>query len=121
MQHWYCSSTRSVTGPAAGLARTSRALAAGDASARADVAGPPEIADVAEAINLLADRIDELRTTERERVADLSHRLRTPLTALRLDAEARGDPALIADLDRLENEMNEVIRAARRPLHEEEG
>ncbi len=111
---------RSVTGPAAGLARTSRALAAGDASARADVAGPPEIADVAEAINLLADRIDELRTTERERVADLSHRLRTPLTALRLDAEARGDPALIADLDRLEIEMNEVIRAARRPLHEED-
>ena len=73
---------RSVTRPAADLARTSRALAGGDTHARADVAGPPEIADVAEALNLLADRIDELRVAERERVADLSHRLRTPLTAL---------------------------------------
>ena len=68
---------------------TSRALAGGRrATPEPTSAGPPEIADVAEALNLLADRIDELRAAERERVADLSHRLRTPLTALRLDAEA---------------------------------
>ena len=36
------------------------------------------------ALNLLADRIDELIVADREAVADLSHRLRTPLTALRL-------------------------------------
>jgi signal transduction histidine kinase len=81
--------------------------------------GPPEIADVAEALNLLADRIDELRVAERERVADLSHRLRTPLTALRLDAEGLGATELLEDVDRLEAEITEVIRAARRPLHEE--
>jgi signal transduction histidine kinase len=110
---------RSVTRPAADLANTSRALAGGDSHARADVAGPPEIAHVAEALNLLADRIDELRVAERERVADLSHRLRTPLTALRLDAEGHGVAELIADVDRLEAEVSELIRAARRPLHEE--
>ena len=80
--------------------------------------GPPEIVDVAEALNLLADRIDELLAAERERVADLSHRLRTPLTALRLDAEGHGAADLIEDVDRLEAEVSEVIRAARRPLHE---
>ena len=74
---------------------------------------------MAEALNLLADRIDELRVAERERVADLSHRLRTPLTALRLDAEGHGAADLIEDVDRLEAEVSEVIRAARRPLHEE--
>ena len=109
---------RSVTRPAADLARTSRDLARGDTTRRAVVAGPPEIAAVAESLNLLADRIDELLTAERERVADLSHRLRTPLTALRLDAEGHGAAALVEDVDRLEAEVTELIRAARRPLHE---
>jgi signal transduction histidine kinase len=109
---------RSVTRPAADLARTSRALAGGDSTARAKAGGPPEIEDVADALNLLADRIDELLAAERERVADLSHRLRTPLTALRLDAEGHGAAALLEDVDRLEAEVSELIRAARRPLHE---
>jgi len=100
------------------LARTSRDLAAGDTQARAAVAGPPEIADVAEALNLLADRIGELLVAERERVADLSHRLRTPMTALRLDAESAGAEAVLQDVDRLEAEVSELIRTARRPLHE---
>jgi signal transduction histidine kinase len=109
---------RSVTRPAADLATTSRALAGGDVRARAQVAGPPEIADVGMALNVLADRIDELLAAERERVADLSHRLRTPLTALRLGAETQGSAALVADVDRLEAEVSELIRSARRPLHE---
>ncbi len=109
---------RSVTRPAADLARTSRDLARGDTAARADVAGPPEIAAVAESLNLLADRIDQLLTAERERVADLSHRLRTPLTALRLGAEGHGIASLVEDVDRLEAEVTDLIRTARRPLHE---
>ncbi|MGQ0832345.1 MAG: HAMP domain-containing sensor histidine kinase [Microthrixaceae bacterium] len=109
---------RSVTKPAADLAATSRALAHGDTAARAAPGGPPEIAEVGAALNLLADRIDELLVTERERVADLSHRLRTPLTALRLDAESRGDAAIAADVDRLEAEVSALIRSARRPLHD---
>jgi signal transduction histidine kinase len=110
---------RSVTRPAADLAATGRALAGGDVQARAQVGGPPEIADVGTALNALADRIHELLTAERERVADLSHRLRTPLTALRLGAEGQGSPSLVADVDRLEAEVTELIRSARRPLHEE--
>lgn len=109
---------RTVTRPAADLARTSRELAQGDSTARAEVAGPPEIAEVARSLNQLADRIDELLVAERERVADLSHRLRTPLTALRLDAEVHGAAALMEDVDRLEAEISELIRAARRPLRD---
>lgn len=107
---------RAVTRPAVDLAATSRALAAGDTSARAEATGPPEISEVGAALNLLADRIDELLAGERERVADLSHRLRTPLTALRLDAESAGAPTIISDVDRLEAEVSEIIRTARRPL-----
>ena len=107
---------RSVTRDATGLAATARALASGAADARAHPGPTPELADAARALNLLADRIDELRTAERERVADLSHRLRTPLTALRLDAEAAGDPDLVAGVDRLEAAVSDLIHSARRPL-----
>ena len=94
--------------------RPGAGLGHGDARARP---GPtPELADAARALNLLADRIDELRAAERERVADLSHRLRTPLTALRLDAEAAGDPDLVAGVDRLEAAVSDLIHSARRPL-----
>jgi len=108
---------RSVTRDATELSGTARALAAGRADARATPGRTPELADAARALNVLADRIDELRAAERERVADLSHRLRTPLTALRLDAEAAGDAALVADAERLEAAVSELIRSARRPLH----
>lgn len=108
---------RSVTRPAAELAATSRSLASGDVTARAEVGGPPEIVEAGAALNVLADRIDELLVAERERVADLSHRLRTPLTALRLGAEGQGAESLVADVDRLEAEVSKLIRAARRPLH----
>lgn len=110
---------RSVTKPAADLAATSRALARGEIQARTTVGGPPEIADVGRALNVLADRIDQLLAGERERVADLSHRLRTPLTALRLSAESQGNAAILADVSRLESEVSELIRSARRPLHEQ--
>lgn len=108
---------RSLTRDAGDLSATAHALAEGDALARASASDTPELAAAGRALNLLADRIDELRSAERERVADLSHRLRTPLTALRLDAEASGSSALSAGVDRLEAAVTELVQAARRPLH----
>ena len=109
---------RSVTRDAAELAGTARALAGGDPTARAQASGVAEIADVGRALNGLADRIDELRAAERERVADLSHRLRTPLTVLRLEADRSGIPAVTEGVDRLERDITQVIKDARRPLHD---
>jgi signal transduction histidine kinase len=109
---------RSLTREATALAGTARTLAGGDPQARVAPGDTPELADAARALNLLADRIDELRTAERARVADLSHRLRTPLTALRLDAEAAANTELTADVDRLEAAVTDLIRTAQRPLHE---
>jgi signal transduction histidine kinase len=108
---------RSLTRDAAAVAVTARTLAGGDSQARVTPGSTPELAEAARALNLLADRIDELRTVERERVADLSHRLRTPLTGLRLDAEASGNAAVVAGVDRLEAAVSELVRSARRPLH----
>ncbi|HEX6380889.1 MAG TPA: HAMP domain-containing sensor histidine kinase, partial [Acidimicrobiia bacterium] len=107
---------RSVTRPANRVAAVARRLGHGELDVRAGPGGPPEIADVAQALNFLADRIEALLAAERERVADLSHRLRTPLTALRLEAEAADLPALTAGVDRLHQAVTDLIGEARRPL-----
>ncbi|HZC70065.1 MAG TPA: HAMP domain-containing sensor histidine kinase [Jatrophihabitans sp.] len=114
--------TRRLVRPLVRTAETAHRIRAGDVTARAPTEGPREIADVGVALNRLGQRIDELIADERETVADLSHRLRTPLTALRLDAEALADPAdaervggHVGELERL---LTAVIRAARRPERE---
>jgi signal transduction histidine kinase len=114
--------TRRIVRPLLRTAETAQQLAVGDTTARAPTTGPHEVAEVGSALNRLADRIDELIAEERETVADLSHRLRTPLTALRLDAEALRDPD---DAERvgnhvssLERMLTAVIHAARRPQRE---
>ncbi|MEU5775286.1 HAMP domain-containing sensor histidine kinase [Streptomyces venezuelae] len=104
------------------LARTADRLAAGDLTARAEPEGPPELRLIAGELNRLASRIDELLTAERENAADLAHRLRTPVAALRLDAETLRDPdeahRIAADVLALERSVDDVIRKARRPLRE---
>jgi signal transduction histidine kinase len=75
---------------------------------------------MAQALNRLAARIEQLLISERESVADLSHRLRTPVTALRLDAESITDPEIADRLDmhvaNLERTVDAVVRDARRPV-----
>lgn len=113
---------RGVVRPVTALADAARRLAAGELTARVEPAGPPEVGDVGRAVNALGQRIDELLVAERESVADLSHRLRTPLTALRLDAEGLRDPEeaarLGADVAAVERTVDEVIRGARRQVRE---
>jgi signal transduction histidine kinase len=112
---------RSLTRPVTDLAATAHRLSTGDLSARTTLAGPPEVREVGAAVNSLAGRIGELLTEEREAAADLAHRLRTPLTALRLDAEAlpAGDrDRLLTDVDALSRGIDEVISEARRTTRE---
>jgi signal transduction histidine kinase len=110
---------RSLVRPLRALTSASEKLAAGDLSARAPVEGAPEVRRVSIGLNRLAVRIGELLAHERETVADLSHRLRTPLTALRIDAESLRDGEEMArvtnDVDGLTRTVNEIIREARRP------
>ena len=74
------------------------------------------------ALNRLAARIIDLLHAEREAVADLSHRLRTPVTALRLDVDALPPGAerdrLVDDIGSLTRSIDAVITEARRPIRE---
>jgi hypothetical protein len=113
---------RRLAAPLENAAGTAHRLATGDMEARADHSGPREVAEVATALNVLAERIDELVAAERETVADMSHRLRTPLTALRLDIDALRDEEESSRLNEhvtnLERSLTAVIHEARRPARE---
>jgi signal transduction histidine kinase len=113
----------SLTAPISDLATSAHRLAEGDLSARVEPSDPRELRETGEAFNYLAERLDQLLAEERETAADLSHRLRTPLTSLRLQAESLGNSeerkAMISQVDRLEHAMNQVIDLARsRAAHE---
>jgi signal transduction histidine kinase len=113
---------RTLTRPLSELAAVSHQLAQGQLDARAGGEGPPEVRQVSAGLNRLAERITDLLAQERATVADLSHRLRTPLTALRIDVESLTGHAvrerLLADLDAVDRRVNEVIRDADRPERE---
>jgi signal transduction histidine kinase len=118
--------TKTLVRPLANVAMAAEQLAQGDLSARAPVDGPPEIRQVSNGLNRLAARIGELLAHERETLADLSHRLRTPLTALRIDAESLSDneevtARVIGDVDALTRTVNEIIAEARRPAGDDAG
>ncbi|MFC0622535.1 HAMP domain-containing sensor histidine kinase [Kribbella deserti] len=116
---------RRLVGSITALAGTADRLGRGESGARVEPDGPPEVQHVGQELNRLADRIDELLVATRAETADLAHRLRTPLTALRLDIGGLRDPAessrLGASLDDLSAEVDELIRTARRPVRDGSG
>lgn len=105
---------RWVTGPIAGLQRAATLIGEGRLSTRADErVGPPEVQDLAVAFNSTAARLEELVTAQEQFVADASHQLRTPLTALRLRLEMLESDADESIAEDLEGARREVQRMSR--------
>ncbi|KUN36666.1 ATP-binding protein [Streptomyces longwoodensis] len=103
--------------PAQRLAEGAHELGEGQLGVRVPEEGPTELRRAAVAFNSMADQVVQLLANERELAADLSHRLRTPLTVLRLNAASLGDsPAAEqtrAAVAQLEREVDTIIRTAR--------
>ncbi len=110
---------RSIVQPVERLSAAAARLGAGDRSVRVEPEGPPEIVEVAGEFNRLAEQVAGLLESERETAADLSHRLRTPLAALQLDAErlAEGDgrEQILDDVAEMQRVVDFVIQGVRRP------
>jgi len=109
---------RSVVRAVDDLHDATERIGQGLVATRVEPSGPEEIATVGRGLNRLASRIESMLQDERETAANLSHRLRTPLAAARLSADAVADhdarDQLLADLDRLERTVDHVIDQVRR-------
>ncbi|RIV37881.1 sensor histidine kinase [Micromonospora radicis] len=104
------------------LVKAALAVGDGDLGVRVAPAGPRELAAAGHAFNRMAERFVAARTEERELVADLSHRLRTPLTVLRLDAEAlESDDTSVGSFSQAELDYRRGIRRIRQAIVTLEG
>ncbi|MFE6662902.1 ATP-binding protein [Streptomyces sp. NPDC057697] len=111
--------------PAQRLAGAAHDLGEGRLGTRVVEEGPTELRSAAAAFNSMADQVVQLLANERELAADLSHRLRTPLTVLRLNAASLGEsPAAEqtrAAVQQLEREVDTIIRTAREQRPQTQG
>ncbi|MDC0767487.1 sensor histidine kinase [Streptomyces sp. HD] len=82
---------RRITRPLRQLNDMASKFSDGDLTARSPVTGPPETQTLARTLNQGAERLDTLVAAQRIFVADASHQLRTPLTALRLSLDNIAD------------------------------
>jgi signal transduction histidine kinase len=110
--------------PLRDLEAVARRVAQGDLSARARVEGSLEQRSLSTSFNEMTDRIARLLGAQRAFVADASHKLRTPLTGMRLrleearamststDAAAELDAA-IEEVDRLAHTVDELLVLSR--------
>lgn len=74
---------RGVMKPLARLTDAARAMAAGDFAVRVpETRSTPEVAELSAAFNSMADELSEVEDSRREFVANVSHELRSPITAI---------------------------------------
>jgi signal transduction histidine kinase len=115
---------RRLNRPLRTIARRAAELGDGDFSVRIGRFGIPEFDTIAQGLDTSAGRIAELVAREREFSSNVSHQLRTPLTAMRLRIEEAGltsDPgeradeidAALAETDRLERTIDALMAHAR--------
>ena len=105
---------RWVSKPLARLDTAAGQIADGELTVRAKTgSGPPELRRMAATFNMMAGRLETLVHGHRAMLADVSHQLRTPLTALRLRLDllaADAGPTTAAELAGAQEEIARLSR-----------
>jgi two-component system, OmpR family, sensor histidine kinase BaeS len=105
---------RRITRPIARLMTVTRAMTAGDRSARAgQLSGPSELRELAAAFDNMADTLDHEDKIRRDLVASVAHELRTPVAVLQAGHEALLDGVTDPNPEELGSLRDEVLRLAR--------
>jgi two-component system OmpR family sensor kinase len=111
--------------PLRAVAAAAHRLRGRERDVRVPVRGPAEVAEVAVAVNELADALARSEDRQRQFLLSVSHELRTPLTAVRGFAEALADEAvngadvapagatIVREADRLERLVTDLMELAR--------
>jgi signal transduction histidine kinase len=105
---------RWVSRPLMRLDDAARKIADGDLTVRAKTGyGPPELRRMAATFNMMAGRLETLVHGHRAMLADASHQLRTPLTALRLRLDLLAADSPPAAASELAGAQEEIARLSR--------
>ncbi|MGH8888277.1 MAG: histidine kinase dimerization/phospho-acceptor domain-containing protein [Acidothermaceae bacterium] len=116
---------RRIVRPLQRAAAAAHRLSTGARDVRLEPEGPAEVAEVADALNLLASALTTSESRQREFLLSISHELRTPLTAVKGYAEALADgvvapeavaatgQVVLAESDRLERLVRDLLDLAR--------
>jgi two-component system, OmpR family, sensor kinase len=111
--------------PLRAVAAAAHRLRGRERDIRVPVRGPAEVAEVAVAVNDLADALTRSEDRQRRFLLSVSHELRTPLTAVRGFGEALTDEAvngadvapagatIVREADRLERLVTDLMELAR--------
>lgn len=85
---------RSIAKPLVKVTAATEAIARGDYSQTVAVQGGAELARLAESFNHMTHEVEEYQRMQRELIANVSHELKTPLTAIRGFSQAMTDGTL---------------------------
>lgn len=94
--------TNRLTRPLRAVADAAHRLGNGDMAARARGGADRESAELADAFNLMADRLQRSETLRRRAASDMAHDLATPATVLESQLQAMLDGVVPADREQLE-------------------
>jgi len=114
---------RGMTSPLREMSLAATAMARGDYTRRVTASSRDEVGELAQAFNAMASQLSEVDRLRRDLVANASHELRTPITALRaglenlVDGVAPPDPAtlrtMLAQVERLGRLVAQLLDLSR--------
>ena len=102
-----------MTSPLREMAAAARAMARGDYRRRVTATSHDEVGELARAFNGMAAQLAEVDRTRRDLVANASHELRTPITALQAMLENLVDGVEAPDPEALRGMLRQVERLSR--------
>lgn len=126
---------RGMTQPLRDMAEAAKRMETGDYSQRVHTTSRDEVGQLATAFNRMSAELENLETSRRDLVANVSHELKTPITAIRahlenlLDGVEQPDPqtlqVMLAQSERLGRLVEQLLDLSRLesgevPLHREE-
>ncbi len=104
---------RGLVNPINRMTKTAAAIKEGDLSARTNLEGSDEIAELGKTFDAMAESVEKDRELERRLTTDVAHELRTPLMAIQSTVEAIVDGVFEPDEERLGTVNAEVQRLSR--------